>query len=109
MVGAGSPPLTAQRAGQLTMMQIVLVGLGAGAASALLFASIASGSPLSFGLATFAQLPIMLAAIGWTHRAGLTGALVASAGLAIATTGSVALAFLLSIGLPAWWAGYLAL
>jgi magnesium-transporting ATPase (P-type) len=91
------------------MMQIVLIGIGAGAASALLFASIASGSPLSFALANFAQLPIMLAAIGWTHLAGLTAALVASAGLAIATTGSVALVFLLSIGLPAWWIGYLAL
>jgi hypothetical protein len=91
------------------MMQIVLIGLGAGAASALLFASIASGSPLSFVLANFAQLPIMLAAIGWTHLAGLIGALIATAGLAAATTGSVALAFLLSIGLPAWWIGYLAL
>src|SRR6187551_597217 len=109
MVGAGSPPLTAQRAGQLTMMQIVLVGLGAGAASALLFASIAAGSPLSFVLANFAQLPIILAAVGWTHVAGLLGALVASVGLAVATTGSVALAFFLSIGLPAWWIGYLAL
>ena len=66
MVGA-DPPLTARRAGQLAMMQIVLIGLGAGAASALLFASIASGSLLSFALANFAQLPIMLAAIGWTH------------------------------------------
>jgi hypothetical protein len=91
------------------MMQIVLIGLGAGAASALLFASIASGSPLSFVLANFAQLPIMLAAIGWTHFAGLTAALIASVGLAIATAGSVALAFLLGIGLPAWWIGYLAL
>lgn len=91
------------------MMQIVLIGLGAGAASALLFASIASGSPLSFVLANFAQLPIMLAAIGWTHLAGLIGVLIASVGLAVATTGSVALAFLLGIGLPAWWMGYLAL
>jgi magnesium-transporting ATPase (P-type) len=91
------------------MMQIVLIGLGAGAASALLFASIASGSPLSFALANFAQLPIMLAAIGWTHLAGLLAALVASLGLAIATTGSVAVAFLLGIGLPAWWIGYLVL
>src|SRR3954471_20022891 len=91
------------------MMQIVLIGVGAGAASALLFASIASGVPLAFVLANFAQLPILLAAIGWTHLAGLLGALVASAGLALATTGSVALAFLLSIGLPAWWIGYLAL
>jgi hypothetical protein len=91
------------------MMQIVLIGLGAGAASALLFASIASGSPLSFVLANFAQLPILLAAIGWTHLAGLLGALIASAGLAMVTTGPVALAFFLSIGLPAWWIGYLAL
>ena len=91
------------------MMQIVLIGLGAGAASALLFASIASGSPLSFALANFAQLPIMLAAIGWTHVAGLLAALIASLGLAIATTGSVAVAFLLGIGLPAWWIGYLVL
>jgi len=91
------------------MMQIVLIGVGAGAASALLFASIASGSPLSFVLANFAQLPIILAAIGWTHLAGLTAALIASTGLAVATTGSVALAYLLGIGLPAWWIGYLAL
>src|SRR5258708_6359417 len=91
------------------MMQIVLIGIGAGATSALLFASIASGSPLSFVLANFAQLPIMLAAIGWTHLTGLIGALIASAGLAVATTGSVAFAFLLGIGLPACWMGYLAL
>lgn len=91
------------------MMQIVLIGLGAGAASALLFASIASGSSLSFVLANFAQLPIMLAAIGWTHVAALIAALAASAGLAILTTGSIAFAFLVGIGLPAWWIGYLTL
>ena len=81
------------------MMQIVLIGLGAGAASALLFASIVSGSALAFVLANFAQLPIMLAAIGWTHLAGLSAALMASLGLALVTTGSVAIAFLLTIGL----------
>lgn len=91
------------------MMQIVLIGLGAGAASALLFASIASGSPLSFLLANFAQLPIMLAAIGWTHFAGLAAALVAAAALAATTTWAVAFAFLVGIGLPAWWIGYLVL
>ena len=45
MVGTDcDPPLTADEAGQLAMMQIVLIGLGAGAAAALLFASVASGS-----------------------------------------------------------------
>lgn len=91
------------------MIQVVLIGVGAGAASALLFASIASGSPISFLLANFAQLPILLVAIGWMHLAGLLAALVATLTLAAVTTGSVALAFFLSIGLPAWWIGYLAL
>ncbi len=91
------------------MTQIVLIAFGAAAASALLFASIVSGSPLSFILANFAQLPILLAAIGWTHLAGLLAALIAAAALAAVTTGPIALAFLLSIGLPAWWIGYLAL
>ena len=71
------------------MMQIVLIGIGAGATSALLFASIISGSPLAFVLANLAQLPIMLAAIGWTHVAALLAILVAAAGLALATSGSM--------------------
>jgi len=91
------------------MMQIVLIGFGAGAASALLFASVASGAPLSFLLANFAQLPILLAAIGWTHFAGIAAVIIATAGLALVTGTTVAFAFLLSIGLPAWWIGYLAL
>jgi len=91
------------------MMQIVLIGVGAGAASAFLFASIASGSPLSFLLANFAQLPILIAAIGWTHFAGLTALLVASAGLTVILGGWVGFAFLIGIALPAWWMGYLAL
>jgi Predicted membrane protein (DUF2232) len=91
------------------MIQIVLIGLGAGAASALLFASVVSGSPLSFLLANFAQLPIMIAAVGWTHFAGLTAVVLASAGLAILFGGWIAFAFLIGIGLPAWWLGYLAL
>ena len=91
------------------MMQIFLIGIGAGATSALLFASFISGSPLAFVLANLAQLPIMLAAIGWTHVAALVAVFVAAAGLALLTTGSIAFAFLLGIGLPAWWIGYLAL
>ncbi len=91
------------------MMQIVLIGLGAGAASAFLFASVASGAPLSLILANFAQLPILLAAIGWTHYAGLVAVLIASAGLAVILGAWVSFAFLIGIGLPAWWIGYLAL
>ena len=74
------PPLTAQRSGTARMMQIVLIGLGAGAAAALLFASVASGSPLSVLLFYLAPLPILIAALGWSHWAALIAAVVASAG-----------------------------
>ena len=92
------------------MLQIVLVGLGAGTASALLFASIASGSLLSIVLFYLAPLPIMIAAIGWSHWSAVVAALAAALGLAIAF-GSIFffLAFVIGIGLPAWWLGYLAL
>ena len=75
MVGADiDPSLTADEAGQLAMMQIVLVGLGAGAAAALLFASVASGSLAAIVLFYLAPLPILIAALGWSHLAGLIAA-----------------------------------
>ncbi len=82
MVGADvDPSLTADEAGQLAMLQIVLVGLGAGAAAALLFASVASGSILATLLFYLAPLPILIAALGWSHWAGLIAGLTAAAGL----------------------------
>ena len=68
--GGHDPPLTADEAGQLAMMQIVLVGIGAGAAAALLFASVASGSILATLLFYLAPLPILIAALGWSHLGG---------------------------------------
>jgi hypothetical protein len=91
------------------MLQTLLIGLGAGTTSAFLYASAARGSPLAFLLANFAQLPIMIAAVGWTHFAGLAAVLVAAAGLALVFNVTAALAFLFVAGLPAWWIGYLAL
>lgn len=110
MVGADADPsLTADEAGQLAMLQIVLVGLGAGAAAALLFASVASGSILATLLFYLAPLPILIAALGWSHWAGLIASLTAAAGLG-ATLGLYFFsAFLIGVGLPAWWLGYLAL
>ena len=64
------------------MVQVVLIGIGAGAATALLFASVASGSPLSVPLFYLAPLPILIAAMGWSHWAALIAAVVAAAGLA---------------------------
>jgi hypothetical protein len=110
MVGADDDPsLTAEKAGQLAMLQILLVGLGAGAAAALLFASVASGSILATLLFYLAPLPILIAVLGWNHLAGLVASLTAAAGLG-ATLGLYFFgAFLIGVGLPAWWLGYLAL
>jgi hypothetical protein len=91
------------------MTQLVLIGIGAGAATALLFASVASGSLLSVLLFYLAPLPILIAALGWSHWAALIAAVFASAALATVFGSFLFLAFLLGIGLPAWWLGYLTL
>src|SRR5262249_34682569 len=77
------PSLTADEAGQLKMMQIVLVGLGAGAAAALLLASVVSGSIAAIFLFYLAPLPILIAALGWNHIAGLIAAAVATAAITV--------------------------
>lgn len=91
------------------MMQVFLIGLSAGAASALLFASVASGSPLSVLLFYLSPLPILIAAMGWSHWAALVAAVVASAGLASIFGPLYFVTFMVGVGLPAWWLGYLAL
>jgi hypothetical protein len=91
------------------MVQLFLIGLSAGAAAALLFASVASGSALSVPLFYLAPLPILIAAMGWSHWAALIAALVASSGLAAVFGGFFFITFLAGVALPAWWLGYLAL
>jgi hypothetical protein len=89
------------------MVQILFVALSAGAATALLFVSIISLSVFSFLLYCFAPLPILIAALGWTHWAGLAAAFIAATSLGVIST-SLFFA-VLPIGAGAWWLGYLAL
>jgi hypothetical protein len=101
------PSLTADEAGQLKMMQVVLVGLGAGAAAALMFATVVSGSIAAIFLFYLAPLPIFIAALGWSRLAGLIAAAVATAAVTI-----VSATFLFAvpvIAFGAWWLGYSAL
>src|SRR4029453_3192515 len=110
MVGADADPsLTADEAGQLSMLQTVLVGVGAGAAAALLFASVASASGLALPLAHLAPLPILIVALGWSHWAGLIAALCAATALGAAVGFRTSLGFAVGTAAPAWWLGYLAL
>jgi hypothetical protein len=90
-------------------MQVLLIGLGAGIVSALLFVSLASGSLLSIALFYLAPLPIMLAGLGWSHFAALIAALVAGAGLGLGAGGWFFLAYLGGIGAPAYILTYLAM
>jgi hypothetical protein len=89
------------------MIQIALVGLGAGIAAGLLFASLATGSIAAILLFYIAPLPVFIATLGWRHVAGLIAAACATATVTI-----VSGAFFLAvpvISFAAWWLGYLAL
>jgi hypothetical protein len=89
------------------MIQIALVGLGAGIAAGLLFASLATGSITAILLFYIAPLPVFIATLGWRHVAGLIAAACATATVTI-----VSGAFFLAvpvISFAAWWLGYLAL
>jgi len=90
-------------------LQIGLVGLGAGLCSALLVASLLSGSVLSIALFYLAPLPILIAALGWSHWAGLAAAVMAAVALGLSFDRFFLLIFPIGVGLPAWWLGYLAL
>lgn len=91
------------------MTQILLIGVGAGTAAALMFAAVTSGVGLSVVLFYLAPLPIMIVAVGWSHWAGLTAAGAAAALIGSAFGIFFFATFLASVGAPAWWLGYLAL
>jgi hypothetical protein len=89
------------------MMQFGLIGLGAGAAAALLFASVTSGAWLSIILFYLAPLPIMIAGLGWSHWSALIAGIFAALALGAVFGGVFFFAFLAGAGLPAWWLSYL--
>lgn len=91
------------------MTRILFIGMGAGVAAALLFASVTSGVAISVILFYLAPLPIMIVALGWTHWAGLVAAVAGAAMLGGAFGIFFFATFLTSVGAPAWWLGYLAL
>ena len=91
------------------MIAIVVIALAAGAASALMFASIISGALISLVLCYLAPLPLMVAALAWGPLSAFIGGIVAGGGLAFAFSPSYGFAYVLTVALPAWWLGYLAL
>jgi len=91
------------------MIAIILIGLAAGCASALMFASIISGALISLLLFYLAPLPLMVAALGWGPLAATIGGIVAASGLGAIFGLPYCIAFAITVALPAWWLGHLAL
>src|SRR4051812_48201932 len=103
MVGADMfAPNRSKGAGQLVMMQVGLMGVGSGAAAALLFASVTTGSYLSIALFYLAPLPLMIAGLGWSHWSALIGAVAGAALLLGLFDAFLSLGFLAAAGTPGW-------
>ncbi len=91
------------------MTGIILIALVAGSASALMFASIISGALISLLLAYLAPLPLMVAAMGWGAFCASLAGIAAALGLGAVFGLPYCIAFAITVALPAWWLGHLAL
>jgi predicted membrane protein DUF2232 len=113
MVGAMNASNRSKGAGQLMMtpglIVLGLIALIAGAASALMFASIVSGALISLVLFYLAPLPLMVASIGWGPLCATIGGIAAAAGLGAIFGLPYCIAFAVTVALPAWWLGHLVL
>jgi hypothetical protein len=91
------------------MIAMVLIAIAAGCASALMFASIVSGAMISLLLFYLAPLPLMVAALGWGPLSASVGGIAAATGLGAIFGLPYCIAFVVTVALPAWWLGHLAL
>ena len=91
------------------MLVEILISLVAGLASAMMFASLASGAMISLALFYLAPLPLMVVALGWGSRTGLIGGIAAVIGLGVFISPIYMLAYAGMVALPALWLGHLAL
>ncbi|SEB78479.1 DUF2232 domain-containing protein [Bradyrhizobium erythrophlei] len=91
------------------MIAILIVALAAGAASALMFASIVSGAAISILLFYLAPLPLMVTALGWGALAAAIGGIAAASVLGALFGLPYCIAFAMMVALPGWWLGHLAL
>jgi hypothetical protein len=91
------------------MITNILIALAAGAASALMFASIISGALVSLLLFYLAPLPLMVACLGWGPLAASIGGISAATGLGLLFGMPYLIAFVVTVALPSWWLGHLAL
>lgn len=90
------------------MMQIALVGVGAGLAAALLFISPLGGTLLALPLFVLSALPIAIAGLAWSSLAAAIAAASAAGTIAFAISVPSSLIYLALFGVPTAWACRLA-
>jgi hypothetical protein len=85
-------------------MTPALLGIAAisGLASAVLTLALAAGSTAAMVLFLFSPLPLLLAGLGWGHRAAGLGALAGTAIIGAAAGWAGARGYALAAGLPSW-------
>lgn len=79
----------------------MLMALGSGLASAVLFASVIGGTMLAVPLFALTALPIVIVALGWGTFPGLVATAIGAVGIFVAFTGPAAGVFLLQAAGPA--------
>ena len=85
------------------MIQIALVGIGAGLAAALMFVAPLGGTMLALPLFVLSALPIAIAGLAWGSVASLIAALVAAATVGIALAPPAGIIHLALFGAPMAW------
>ncbi len=91
------------------MMQVILVGIAAGIAAALMFLAPVGGTALAFPLFILTGLPIGLAGLGWGTMAGATAVIAGTLTIFAVLSTMGALSFLLLFAAPVFWVARLAL
>jgi hypothetical protein len=108
MVGVEKTSNRSKGAGQL-MIATLSIALAAGLASALMFASITSGAPISLLLINLAPLPLMVVGVVWGPLSAAVGGIVATTVIAALFGLPYSGMFAVVNALPAWWLAHLVL
>ncbi|MHA1524344.1 MAG: hypothetical protein ACTSY1_08035 [Alphaproteobacteria bacterium] len=90
------------------MMKQVLIGIGVGLTSFLLYASATQFTALALVLFYLAPLPLLLATLGWGRSVGLVAGTTALAGVSVVVSAIAGLAFLATVAAPAVFLAHLA-
>jgi hypothetical protein len=91
------------------MIATISIALAAGLASALMFASITSGAPISLLLINLTPLPLMVVGLVWGPLGAAVGGIFATAVIAALFGLPYSGAFVMVNAMPAWWLAHLCL